>query len=67
MVVVIALGEGSGVVISLIGIDDSDTVAAHRDVAEQGMRIGAELLLQGVEGRDVGRHFGEELVEIYER
>ena len=29
--------------------------------------IGAELLLQGVESRDIGRHFGEELIEIYER
>ena len=67
LIVVIALGEGSGVVISLIGIDDSDTVAAHRDVAEQGMRIVAEFLFQGVESRDIGRHLGEELIEIYER
>ena len=58
LIVVIALGEGSGVVISLIGIDDSDTIAAHRDVAEQGMRIVAEFLFQGVDCLDVGWHFG---------
>ena len=55
----------------LIGEDDTESVAAHRDVAHQRMRVGDDLCLQFLEGCGISLSgcavCGENMIEVHER
>ena len=49
-VVVVSHGEGGGIIIAFVAVDDAQSVAAHGNVAEQGVGIVADSLFERAQG-----------------
>ena len=49
-VVVVSHGEGGGIIFAFVAVDDAQSVAAHGNVAEQGVGIVADSLFERAQG-----------------
>ena len=49
-IVVVSHGEGGGIIIAFVAVDDAQSVAAHGNVAEQGVGIVADSLFERAQG-----------------